>query len=108
MKQTINFSQFHDAFRNMDRLDNFSYQGLRVLYDWFNDYDDDCGTDTELDVIAICCEFSEETTDEIIHNFGLKLRFDKTDIPDSDVLEYLNSHTMVCGQTDTTIIYAAF
>ena len=40
MKQTINFSQFHDAFRNMDRLDNFSYQGLRVLYDWFDDYDE--------------------------------------------------------------------
>ena len=101
MKQTINFSQFHDAFRNMDRMDNFSYQGLRVLYDWFNDYDDDCGTDTELDVIAICCEFSESTPDEIRADYNLVFR-------GTPLLDYLNEQTMVCGETTETIIYQAF
>ena len=58
MKQTINFYDFERAFKAI-RPDNFSYEGLKVLYDWFESIDDDCGTETELDVIAMCCEFSE-------------------------------------------------
>ena len=122
MKQTINFSQFHDAFRNMDRLDNFSYQGLRVLYDFFEEWDQDMETDTELDVIAICCEFCESTPGEIIDDYSLEgFREDNAvsaitgsqwrvygDRENAELIEYLNERTMVCGQTDTTIVYAAF
>ena len=102
MKQTINFSQFHDAFRNMDRLDNFSYQGLRVLYDWFEMIEDCDESEVELDVVAICCEFSEATPGEIANSYGID-RF-----PFQSLLDYLNDHTLVCGQTDTTIVYADF
>ena len=102
MKQPITFSQFHDAFRDMDRLDNFSYEGLRVLFDWFESLDEDCGTDTELDVIAICCEFSESTPDEIRANYDIGTE------SDSMLIQYLNEHTMVCGETDTTIVYQDF
>jgi hypothetical protein len=123
MKQTITFSQFHDAFRDMGRLDNFSYDGLKVLYDWFEDLDDDCGTETELDVIAICCEFSEADDDEIIANYGLEDEFRMERRKDSPllsdwrvygdrehekILDYLNYRTMVCGETSDTIIYADF
>jgi hypothetical protein len=59
MKQTINFSQFHDAFWDHNRLDNFSYEGLKALFEWLEELDDSCGTETELDVVALCCEFSE-------------------------------------------------
>jgi hypothetical protein len=59
MKQSINFNQFHDAFRDHNRLDNFTYDGLKALFEWIEELDDSCGTDTELDVIALCCEFSE-------------------------------------------------
>ena len=122
MKQTINFSQFHDAFRNMDRLENFSYQGLRVLYDWFEMIEDCDESEVELDVIAICCEFSESTPDEIIEDYSLEgFREDNAvsaitgsqwrvygDRENDELIEYLNERTMVCGQTDTTIVYAAF
>ena len=33
MKQTINLSGFRDAFQNMDRKENFSYEGLELLFD---------------------------------------------------------------------------
>ena len=101
MKQTLTFFDFLAAFDKMGRRDNFSYDGLRVLYDFFEQYDDDCGTDTELDVIAICCEFSESTPDEIRDNYSLVFRGSK-------LLEYLNYNTMVCGETSNTIIYADF
>ena len=121
MKQTINLHQFRDAFKAI-RPDNFSYEGLEVLFDWFESLDDDCGTETELDVIAICCEFSESTPGEIIDDYSLEgFREDNAvsaitgsqwrvygDRENAELLEYLNERTMVCGETDSTIVFAAF
>lgn len=59
MKQSINRSQFHDAFHNMNRKDNFSYEGLNALFDYLEMYESDIGEELELDVVALCCEFSE-------------------------------------------------
>ena len=58
MKQTINEYQFKDAFKKC-RPDNFSYEGLTALYDYLEQYEEDTGQEVELDVIAICCEFTE-------------------------------------------------
>ena len=70
MKQTINFSQFYDAFQAI-RPENFSYEGLRALYDWLEDYADDTGEDYELDVIALCCDFTEyESLEELQENYS--------------------------------------
>ena len=46
MKQSITFCQFTDSFRDHDR-DNFSYDGMQALYDWIEDMDDQCETETE-------------------------------------------------------------
>lgn len=58
MIQQINESDFHDAF-NKIRPDNFSYEGLSALFDYLEQYEDDTGEQIELDVIAICCDYSE-------------------------------------------------
>ena len=58
MKTTVNFSEFTDAFNNI-RPDNFSYYGLKVLFDHLEEYEDGTGDELELDVIAFCCEYSE-------------------------------------------------
>ena len=34
MKQTINQYDFADAFKKMNRADNFSYEGLKVLFNY--------------------------------------------------------------------------
>ena len=61
MYQTINKSQFRDAFLNMNRQNNFSYEGLGELFDYLEENFNDCnnGKGLELDVIALCCEFTE-------------------------------------------------
>jgi len=51
--------EFTAAFHNAGRGDNFSYAGLCALYDWLEDLEADTDTKIELDVIALCCEFSE-------------------------------------------------
>ena len=66
MKKTINFYDFRKAFENYDRLDNFSYDGLQALFDYFEEIEIDCDMEIELDVIAICCEYSELTIKEIV------------------------------------------
>jgi len=55
MIQTINLSRFRDAFQYMDRKDQFSYDALEVIYDFM----EECDPNWELDVIALCCDFTE-------------------------------------------------
>ena len=58
MKQRINEQQFIQAFKDI-RPYNFSDLGLHTLWTYFEDYDSMNDEETDLDVIAICCEFSE-------------------------------------------------
>jgi hypothetical protein len=55
----VNFSHFVDRFHSMGRGDQFSYQGLRALFDYLEEIADCSPEPIELDVIAICCDFVE-------------------------------------------------
>ena len=59
MKQTIGKGQFRDAFQNMGRGEQFSYEGLGAMFDYLEEYEDGTGEEVELDVIALCCEYTE-------------------------------------------------
>ena len=59
MIRTINQYDFIDAFKKMGREENFSYDGLIALYDYLEMFEDDTGQSIELDVIALCCGFTE-------------------------------------------------
>ena len=79
MYQTISLFDFRQAFSVYGRRDNFSDSGLDALFDHFEQMEEDTGEQIELDVIAICCEFSE-------YNSA---------IDEDDALEWLNDHTFV-------------
>lgn len=110
MKQTINNSQFHNAFHSMDRGNQFSYEALEVLYNYLEQYEQDTGVEVELDVIALCCEFSESTPEEIAKDYNIALYGNET--PEelaSTVLETLYDHTTVAGVCpDGSIVFAQF
>ena len=59
MKQTINFNQFVDAFRSMGRENQFTYYGKKALFEHIEQLEDETGEETELDIIALCCEYTE-------------------------------------------------
>ena len=115
MKQTMNLHDFREAFRRMDRGDQFSYAGLAVLFEYLGEYEDATGEQIELDVIALCCDYSEGTPEDIAQDYGIELDEDDTADMDEDerdealeaaVLDYLNENTSVCGQTGAgTIVY---
>jgi len=63
---TIDQNDFRQAFINYGRGDQFSYEGLNALFDYLEELSEDIGESIELDVIALCCEFSEyEDLEEI-------------------------------------------
>ena len=74
----INESDLIDEFKSF-RPDNFSPEGLRRLFDYLNDLSDDLGEDIELDVIAICCEYSEYSFNEVYQTFAGKDQQTKID-----------------------------
>jgi len=108
MKTTVYFSEFCDYFHKI-RPDNFSYQGLRILFDYFEEIDDSCGVESELDVIGICCEFSEATWHVIASDYSIEI--DETENEEeqkAQVLDFLADQGALVGETDHSIIYRNF
>jgi hypothetical protein len=71
MINTINKYEFSDAFQKMGRGDQFSYEGLIALFDYLEMLEDDIGEPIELDVISLCCEYSEyENLKEFQDDYG--------------------------------------
>ena len=57
--KSIDIYDFRRAFTDYDRADQFSYEGLGALFEWLDELSADTDTPYELDVIALCCEFTE-------------------------------------------------
>lgn len=57
MKQTINKSRFRDVI-NAVHPDNFSYEGLGLLFDYLEELEEGIGTEIELGPISFCCTYS--------------------------------------------------
>lgn len=109
MKQTINYYDFENAFDNMGRGDQFSYGGLRILFDYLEEYEDSCGEEIELDVISLCCDYSEESWQDIVENYDIDLAdCEDDDEKEAAVIEYLNDNTSVCGYSIEGIVYTQF
>ena len=97
MKQTVDLNDFRNAFRNYGREENFTYEGLETLYDYLMSYEEDCGEEQELDVIAICCEFAEyDSIEEVLEEYS------KEDI------EELRDYTTVLEMDNGGIIIQQF
>ena len=112
MITTVSQTDFIDAFRDMGRQDNFSYNGLKALYDSFEEYEESCNQAVELDVIAICCEYSEhDSALACIADLGYDCPdFDESDDDDENeaiALDYLRHNTQVI-EFDGGIIIAGF
>ena len=110
MIQTVNNSQFHDAFNRMDRGSQFSYEALNLIYEYMESIESDTGEQIELDVIAICCEYSEQPWQEIAESYDIDLSDWETDEDKQQaVIDYINDHSMYIGVTDDgSIVYQQF
>ncbi len=96
MKTTITLSAFRDSFSN--RRDNFSYKGLKTLFDYLEEVEASTGEELKLDPIALCCEYTEyKDIEELKQNY--------TNIKD---LEELEENTFVLMIDDESFIIQDF
>lgn len=102
MKQTINFYDFDDAFRRMDRLENFSYDAKKGLFEWLEQYEEDAGEELELDVIALCCDFTELELSDI------ELEYNESFNSISECIDWLNEQTAVVWYDDNSVLFQVF
>jgi len=102
MYQSINLHDFREAFRNYGRSNNFSYDGLEILFDGLEQYEEDTGTAIELDVIALCCEYNEADLDEINQDYQQEF------VDLDEAMEWLQDQTWIVGYTAETVIYQTF
>jgi len=89
----------------MDRANNFSYEALELLFNMFEELDENM----ELDVIAICCEYNENDWKTIANEYSIDLE----DCEDDDekkeaVKKHLEENTYLVGETDEGFVYQAF
>lgn len=114
MKTTVSRYDFERAFADAGRKDQFSYEGLSVLFDHLEQMEADNGEEIELDVIALCCDYYEDTAEAIARNYSIDLSH--LDPEDDDyeeqcteaVRDYLNDNTTLAGETSDGFVYLAF
>jgi uncharacterized protein with ATP-grasp and redox domains len=109
MKEIVTKSSFMDAFRDAGRRDQFTYDGLSALFDYLEEYEQDVGDEMELDVIGICCDFSEYgSVEECAEEHGLESDEEDEDDKRKDFLEQLQDNTSVIELDNGGIIIQAY
>jgi hypothetical protein len=92
MYREVSFGNFVDAFRDMGRGDNFTYAGKLALFEYLEQYEEDSDTRIQLDVVALCSEYTEYSNLE-------EISYTYTDIQDleneKEMMEWLQDHTQV-------------
>ena len=88
--QSIDFNSFQRAFINAGRDAQFSAKGLHMLYDWLVDLSNDTEQDIELDVIALCCQYSELDKESYLMEYS--------DVDGAETIEELEQALINGGQ----------
>ena len=99
MYTRVTKDNFRDVFlSSANYSENFSYDGLNALYDYFSKLEDELNESIEFDYISIAGEYSELTIEELRDSYSV----DK----DIDVIKYLQEHTQVIEieNSDSVII----
>lgn len=69
MKKIINFWDFREAFEDFERLNQFEHT-LSQLFDYLEELEEDTGEEMELDVIGLCCDFTEWSAEDLAEEFA--------------------------------------
>lgn len=109
MQQSVNFHDFINAFKAYDRYDQFGYEALRIVFDYLEEYEESTGEELELDVVAICCDYSADHYTDIAANYGLDLEGMEEDEAKDAVIVYIQDNTQFLGLTDDGhLVYQVF
>jgi len=101
--KTVSFYDFLNEFEKHGRENQFSYEGKKALFDYLNELSEDLGEAIELDVVALCCEFSEyKNLKEFNRDYSYSIGHDV------DCVDEIYDYTTVIPVGDETFIIQDF
>ena len=96
--------QLEQLFRECGREKHFSYEGFNALYDYLDEYSDEMDKPFEVDVIALCCDFTEYSGwEELYNNYSYSYNNEEEsweDTDQEDFMEWVNERTIVIEVTN--------
>ena len=96
MITTINENDFIQAFKNMGRDNQFTHEALQELFAYYEEYEDSTGEKVELDVIAICCDWTEyESEYELINDYDMSIKGGLDEIKENTTVLKVKNHYLV-------------
>ena len=99
----VSFNDFLEEFKKYGREEQFTYEGKRALYDYLNELGEDIGKPIELDIIAICCDFTEyESLEEFNDDYSYTIS------NDTDSIDDISYYTIVIKIDDESFIIQDF
>lgn len=117
--QTVNPTDLYRMACRMDRGTNFGYAGWNAIGDYLEQLSEDLGEDLEIDIVAICCDYSMvESIEEFLQEFPRFL--DEQGIEGEDwqewdedeklsaISEYLSDNASCIAAQSDMIIWQAF
>ena len=102
--KTFTNYELKEEFKKMDR-DYYSLEGYQAILDLFEECDT---TNTELDVIGICCEFNEDTPEDIRENYDNVDEINEAGDDLDELMDALNYYTYAVLLDNGNILYQAF
>lgn len=103
MKTTVNFTMFCDELNRAGRGSHFTYEGKRALFDYL----EDVAYDYELDVVALCCDFSEYDIYSVASYFP-EMFDENVEYDMDDIIEEFGMHTQAIKVSDERFIIQDF
>ena len=109
-------SQLMRLFEGAGRRNQFSRHAFEWLYDYLGQLEEDTGAPVEIDVIGLCCDYTEEDFGSIAQYYGITLPERDEDESEEDytealreaILDYLRDNTVVLGYDEDSVLFAAF
>lgn len=98
MYKNIDFYAFRNEFNGSGYENNFSAEGLSGLFDYLENLEEETGEQIELDVVALCCDYTEFDS---LEDFNNENDYDYT-------LEELKDVTDVVYSSATSLVIKNF
>ena len=87
----------------MEEREQFTYEGKKALFNYLNELGEDIGKPIELDIIAICCDFTEyESLEEFNDDYSYTIS------NDTDSIDDISYYTIVIKIDDESFIIQDF
>jgi len=104
MKHTLDHYEIVNALLN-DEYASWTRLGANALAQELEEYEDSTGQELEFDIVAIRCEWNEDTAEELISNYG-----QNPDDTIEDVIQYVEDNTIliIIDNHPETYLYQAF